>query len=146
MKLTVPLGGDEKHRSVVDLDINHSRRFTDTAQFVVDRMRVTEVRVGKRLDRKKQEELLITAYLVTEWFRQKLDVSLVIVGSGHEAWSWKDRIVLGMKAIDVIKGGALGVANASKDQKIEVPVPLTPELRQALATEPQLQIVISVVE
>jgi hypothetical protein len=146
MKLTIPLGADEKHASVVDLQVNHSRRFTDTAQFVVDRMHVTEVRVGKRLDRKKHEELLITAYLVTEWFRQKIDVSLTVLGSGREAWSWKDRVVLGMKASDVIGGGALGIANASKDQKVEVPVPLTPEIRQALATDPQLQIVISIVE
>ena len=50
-----------------------------------------------------------------------------------------------MKASDIIGGGALGAANASKDQKVEVAVPLTPELRQALAADPQLQIVISIV-
>jgi len=146
MKLTIPLGADEKHAAVVDLEVNHSRRFTETAKFVVDRMHVTEVRVGKRLDRKKQEELLITAYLVTEWFRQKVDVSLALLGSGREAWSWKDRVVLGMKATDVIAGGALGAANASKDHKVEVSVPLTPELRQTLATDSQLRLVISIVD
>jgi hypothetical protein len=146
MRLTIPLAGDERRGAVVDLEVNHSRRFTDTAQFIVDRMQVTEVRVGKRLGRKKQEELLITAYLVTEWFRQKVDVSLALVGSGHEAWSWKDRIVLGMKAGDVIGGGGLGIANSSKGQKLEVSVPITLELRQALASEPSLQIVVSIVE
>lgn len=134
MELTIPLGADEKRDAIVDLKVNHSRRFTETAQFVVDRMQVTEVRIGKRLGRKKQEELLITAYLVTEWFRQKVDVSIVLLGSGRQAWSWKDRVVLGMKAGDIITGGALGAANASKDQKVEVSVPLTTELRQALAT------------
>ncbi len=140
-----PLAGDERRAGVVDLEINHSRRFTETAQFVVDRMQVTEVRVGKRLGRKKQEELLITAYLATEWFRQKVDVSFALLGSGHEAWPWKDRIVLGMKAGDVI-GGGLGIANASKGQKLEVSVQITPELRQALASDPSLQIVVSIVD
>ena len=146
MELTIPLGGDGKRSAVIDLEVNHSHRFTETAQFVVDRMQVTEVRVGKRLGRKKQEELLITAYLVTEWFRQKVDISLALVGAEHQVWSWNDRVVLGMKAGDIIAGGGLGAANASKDQKVEVSVPLTPELRQALATEPQLKVVISIVD
>jgi len=146
MELTIPLGADAKRPAVVDLEMNHSRRFTQTAQFVVDRMQVTEVRVGKRLGRKKQEELLITASLVTEWFRQKVDVSLALLGSGHQAWFWNDRVVLGMKAGDIIAGGALGAANASKDQKVEVSVPLTPELRQALSTDPQLKVTISIVD
>ena len=146
MELTIPLGADAKRPAVVDLKVNHSRRFTETAQFVVDRMQVTEVRVGKRLSRKKQEELLITAYLVTEWFRQKVDVSFGLLGSGQQAWTWKDRVVLGMKAGDIIAGGGLGAANASKDQKVEVSVPLTPELRQTLSTNPQLKIVIFIVD
>jgi len=146
MKLTIPLGGDEKRAGVLDLEVNHSRRFTETAKFVVDRMQVTEVRVGKRLGRKKEEELLITAFLATEWFRQKVDVSLTLLGRGGQAWSWNDRVVLGMKAGDILAGGALGAASPSKSQKVEAVVPLTAELRQALASDPQLQIVISIVE
>ncbi|HEX9765002.1 MAG TPA: hypothetical protein VGA39_06935, partial [Candidatus Acidoferrales bacterium] len=69
---------------------------------------------GKRLGRKKQEELLITASLVTEWFRQKVDVSLALLGSGHQAWSWNDRVVLGMKAGDIIAGGALAARGESR--------------------------------
>lgn len=146
MELTIPLGADAERPAVVDLEVNHSRRFTETAKFVVDRMQVTEMRVGKRLGRKKQEELLITAYLATEWFRQKVDVSFALFGSGQQAWSWKDRVVLGMKAGDIIAGGALGAANASNDQKVEMSVPLTPELRQALSTDPQLKVTVSIVD
>jgi hypothetical protein len=147
MKLTVPLGPDEKHpSSVLDLEVNHSRRFTQTGQFVVDRMRVTEVRVGKRLGKGKKEEILITAYMQTEWFRQKTDVSLALAGAGGSVWNWSDRIVLGMKAADVIGGGALGALNASKSQKVEVAVPLTDEVRKGLATDPRLEILVSIVE
>jgi hypothetical protein len=124
---------------VLELEVNHSRRFTQTGQFVVDRMRVTEVRVGKRLGKGKKEEILVTAYMQTEWFRQKIDVSLALAGAGDSVWSWSDRIVLGMKAADVIGGGALGALNASKSQKVEVAVPLTDEVRKGLATDPALK-------
>jgi hypothetical protein len=147
MKLTILLGADEKHlNSVVDLEVNHSRRFIETAKFVVDRMQVTEVRAGKRLGKGKKEELLVTAYLKTEWFRQKVDLSLALLGGGKTVWTWNDRVVLGMKAGDIIAGGALGALNASKGEKVEVPVPLTAELRKSLETDPRLEIVVSIVD
>jgi len=92
MKLTVPLGGDEKHRSVVDLDINHSADSPTRRNSWFDRMKLPRlesvsawtVRAGRTADH---------GLLGHRMVRQKLDVSLVIVGSGTSL-SWKDRIVL----------------------------------------------------
>jgi hypothetical protein len=146
MKLTISLGADEKHPApVLDMELNHSRRFTQTSQYVVDRMQVTEVRVGKRAGKGKQEDLLITLNMKTEWFRQKVDVSVALMGVAGQAWNWKDRVVLGMTAGDAMNGG-LGIANASKSKTVEVKVPLTDELRQALGADPRLEIVATIVD
>jgi hypothetical protein len=147
MKLTIPLGPDDKHpSSVLDLPVNHSRRFTQTAQFVVDKMRVTEVRIGKRQGRGQKENIDLTLFLTTEYFRQKIDISVALVGDSGSVWKWQDpEYVLGFTAGDVIGGGALGIATASKAAKIQQSIPLTEDMRKSLGANPHLEIVVAIV-
>jgi hypothetical protein len=149
MKLTISLAPDEKHpESALDLPADHSRRFTQTSQFVMDEVRVPEVRVGKRGTGKK-ESVVVDVFLATTKFRKTVNLRVALVGDGGEVWKWEDpSYVLGFKASDAVFGG-LGVASSAtgpKGAKIEQSIPLTPEMRKSLGSNPRLEIVAATVE
>ncbi|HEX4495293.1 MAG TPA: hypothetical protein VIE43_06460 [Thermoanaerobaculia bacterium] len=150
MKLTIALGPDAKHPgAVLDLPDGYSRKFTQTAQFVMEEASVPEVRIGKRGSGKK-ESLNVTVQFATTKFRQKLSLRVALVGDGGEVWQWADpAYVLGFTAGDAVFGGGLGVASSAasaKTAKIEQSIPLTPEMRKSLGSNPRLEIVVATVE
>jgi hypothetical protein len=166
LKLTISLGGDDKRLSILALEPNRTRIFKETAEHflqttqtdedddggtktietTVEKTRVTEVKIGKRIGKKKREELVIGAMLETESIRQKVNVRFALVGGGREAWSWSDHIVLGMTGADIAMGGALAAGAAQKAKPVDIAIPLTDELKAALAEVPELVIYLTLLD
>jgi hypothetical protein len=84
MKLTIALGPDAKHPgSVLDLPDGYSRKFTDTAKFVMEEASVPEVRIGKKRGSGKKESLNVTVQFATTKFRQKLSLRVHLDALQH---------------------------------------------------------------
>jgi hypothetical protein len=122
MLLEVPLAGNGTPAKphVVDLPKDRTRLIKDTAAYVCDQMTVQSVSIRKRAARKGRVELVVTPTLSTEYYRQKIDVTVSLMIGEREVRSWKDRLVLGLSAGDIIGGGALGAANPGKAESPEI--------------------------
>jgi hypothetical protein len=122
MLLEVPLAGNGTPAKphVVDLPKDRTRLIKDTAAYVCDQMTVQSVSIRKRSARKGRIELLVTPTFKTEYYRQKVEVAVSLMNGEREVRSWKDQLVLGMSAGDIIGGGALGAANPDKTESPEI--------------------------
>jgi hypothetical protein len=155
---TVSLEGDDKRPRILDLEPNRTRVFKEMAGDAVVRTErdgdeietnktyIAEVRVGKKLDRKKKEALFVGATFSTEAIRQRIRVEFTLTGAGKKAWSYEERVVLGLTGGDIAMGGAFAAAAAEKSKPVEMVIPLTDELRAALATEATLEVQMQMVD
>jgi hypothetical protein len=122
MLLEVPLTGNGTPAKphVVDLPKDRTRLMKDTAAYVCDQMTVESVSVRKRPARKGRIELVVIPTLRTEYYRQKVELAVSLMSGEREVRSWKDQLVLGMSAGEIIGGGALGAANPDKTESPEI--------------------------
>lgn len=151
MLLEVPLAGDGTPAKphVVDLPKDRTRLIKDTAAYVCDQMTVQNVSIRKRPARKGQIELLVTPTLRTEYYRQKVEVAVSLMSGEREVRSWKDQLVLGMSAGDIIGGGALGAANPDKTESPEIVWSFDSEeqMREQIGSpDAKLRIVVGIVD
>lgn len=151
MLLEVPLAGNgtpgKPH--VVDLPKDRTRLIKDTAAYVCDQMTVQSVSLRKRPARKGLIELVVTPTLTTEYYRQKVEVAVWLMNGEKEVRSWKDQLVLGMSAGDIIGGGALGAANPDKSESPEIVWSFDSEerMREEIGSpDSKLRLVITIVD
>jgi hypothetical protein len=152
MLLEVSLAGDGSSKPhIVDMPFDRTRLLRDTAAYVCDKMTVDSIALKRRKARKGKIELVVMPTLRTEHYRQKVNVSLALLGAeGKELRSWVKRsAVLGLSAGEVIGGGAIGMANPGKTWSEEVVWEFESEeqLREQLGTpDAKIRIVTGIIE
>lgn len=151
MLLEVPLAGNgtPSKPHVVDLPKDRTRLIKDTAAYVCDQMTVQSISIRKRPARKGRIELVVTPALRTEYYRQKVEVAVALMSGEKEVRSWKDQLVLGMSAGDIIGGGALGAANPDKTESPEIVWSFDSEeqMREQIGSpDAKLRIVVGIVD
>lgn len=151
MLLEVPLAGNgtPSKPHVVDLPKDRTRLIKDTAAFVCDQMTVQSVSIRKRLARRGRIELVVIPTFRTEYYRQKVEVSISLMSGKKELRTWKDQLVLGLSAGDIIGGGALGAANPDKSESPEIVWSFDSEerMREEIGSpDSKLRIVVGIVD
>jgi len=163
MKLSISLGGDGIRSPVVGLDFNRTRVFKETDEYSADRSvfeqdsrgavhesvlrtRVQEVRVARRIGKKKNEVLYLAVNVATEARSQKFNLRLTLTGSGTEVWSWQDEVKLGVSKGAVAAVGVLALASPEKARTLEFEVPLRTETKAALMTNAILEVELDLAE
>jgi hypothetical protein len=151
MLLEVPLAGNGTPAKphVVDLPKDRTRVIKDTAAYVCDQMTVQSVSIRKRPAKKGRIELVVVPTLRTEYYRQKVDVAVALMDGEREIRSWKNQLVLGLSAGDIIRGGALGAANPDKAESPEIVWSFDSEeqMREQIGSPgAKLRIVVGIVE
>jgi len=151
MLLEVPLAGNGTPAKphVVDLPKDRTRLIKDTAAYVCDQMTVQSVSIRKRPAKKGRIELVVVPTLRTEYYRQKVDVAVALMDGEREIRSWKNQLVLGLSAGDIISGGALGAANPDKAESPEIVWSFDSEeqMREQIGSPgSKLRIVVGIVE
>lgn len=81
MLADISLGGGEKKKPLGDPGVN-GRTLYDTKPYVCDKARVPRITVMKRANRKGGFDLEVTPVLMTEWYRQDVNLTLAILSEG----------------------------------------------------------------
>jgi len=119
MLLEVSLAGTDQRRALWQLEDGLSFVARETGRFVCDKARVTHVIVMRGKEKKGRVPLTIASYLTSGWYRQDVDLTVVLeTGDGR---------VLGKRTWDDLTIGNNGGPYAGR--------PRSPELELALADE-----------
>lgn len=119
MLLEIPLTARPGRRAVWDLEKGQSWVATETRRFVCDRARVPTVLVRRTEHRKGVMKLRIEPSITSEWYRQDIDLTIVLEGG--------DGTVLGKKFWDDLTLGNSGGPYSGHTRSPELEVSLTAE-------------------
>ncbi len=118
MLIEVSLAGSGNRRALWDLEPGLAFVSRESGRFVVDKARITHVMVTRGKEKRGRLPLTIRAALTSEWYRQDVDLTIVLEtedgqGLGRKTW---DDLTLGNS------GGPYAGRTRTPELEVEVPV------------------------